>query len=222
MPVKELEFINLRLEVVKNFLDKNLKVISAEKTIIYEQEESDKLHDYSDDFSNSLFPLIMQEEIVIRTVFYELSAIIEFIFKDFAKGSFHKSQTNYSKFIGDKKECDIEEIKFITKLKFNELESIIEKNYNFEFNYLNGYSYEKIRQIRQIANNFKHCNGCKYPNKYNKYTLSEIGLSHESKPTREETYQAIDETKDFFKVLQKKIKPERKIKILESELENLE
>ncbi|MCK5085797.1 hypothetical protein KAK05_03735 [Candidatus Parcubacteria bacterium] len=200
MPIKELEFSNLRLEVVKNFLDKNLKVIDAEQAIIREQEENNEFRDRLDDFSNAIFPSILQEEIVVRAVYYELSAIIEFIFQDFAMNSYHKSQTKHSKFIGDKEEYEIKEIKFVSKLNFKKLEEEIEKTYNFKFNDLKNYDYKKIKRIRQIAVDFKHHRGYKDPYKY-----PESEISDESKPSRKEVYQAIDETKSFFEVLRKKI-----------------
>ena len=140
MPIKRLEFINFRLGIAKNFLDKNLEAIGAEQAVICEQEESGKSHDHLDDFSNAIGPSIMQEEIVIRAVYYELSAIIEFMFQNSAIDNHHK-------------------------LNFEKLKKNIEKTHNFKFDDLKGCDYEKIKQIRQTAIDFKHCRGYKHPDK---------------------------------------------------------
>jgi len=192
--------LDIELEAVKGFLDKTLAAVDSEIAIICEQEDAGKFRNGIDDFANALFVPMKQEEIAIKAVFYEINALVEWQLQNLAVEAYGNSDRHMKtpKFLGDVPADQIHRIKFVSDLPFGEICRLIEKYYQIQL--CDVPSFNEIQIVRNTVNDFKHRKGFKDSRKDPKVKLGE-----QSKPSREEAYKAIKESRNFLIALWKRL-----------------
>ena len=149
-----------------------------------------------DDFSNALFSPLEREAIIIRAVFYELNALVEWELYGVAGVAYQSS----SKFKHPKSFADISSldeasrIKPVYNLSFDKICELIEGYYKTNLSELSGF--EQVRFIRKSVNAFKHRKGFK---DFRKDKGTE--LLEQYKVNIVNAYQAIDDSKTFIREL---------------------
>lgn len=181
--------LEIELEVIENFLDENFELVDVELSSICKRDEAGEFP-HPDDLSNALFVPIEREAIVIRAVFHEINALIEWELHNLALEPFSKSARHA-------KARKANRIKLVHDLSIGEVRQLVEEHYKIELSHLPGAI--EIESIRKTVNAFKHRKGFKDPHRD---SCSKIPERFE--PDKDEAYKVIKGARDFLRALWEK------------------
>ncbi len=122
--------LEIELSALKNFLDCVLRETGTEIELLSQQFDGGKFL-VIDDYYNALFYPITRQEIAIRAVLYELTALVENELQSFA----HQAWLNSEKYKGPKSLIELSELprsgikslKMISDINFQEVLNLIKK-----------------------------------------------------------------------------------------------
>lgn len=141
----------------------------------------------------------MRYDLAIRTVYYEVSALIEHELQNCAFPAWQASKKfkgPKSLFeIADSPGRDIRSLKMVSDLRLSDTQKLIEDYCQIRLEALPGG--QSIIKIREIVNSFKHRNGFEDFRKVGRQTIK----FEQYRPTREDAYKAINSTETFVKAL---------------------
>jgi len=179
------------LKIIKNFLDRNSKLVDEELLDIFKREEAGEFCHYLEEFENECYLPLQCEKITIRAVFNEVNALIEWIFYGYATLPKEKQSKNMK-------------IKFVFDMPISEVCSSIEQKYSIKLDILPGF--KRLKAMRRKINAFKHRKGFKDFRKNEKFKKGErVNISERYKLDREEAYQTIEDAKFFIKAFWDKL-----------------
>ncbi len=178
--------LDLDLGILKDFFSLNMRRDRWEIEQILSDSERGKYQGI-DDLDNALFVPIKRLEIAMRSVYYELTSIIEYEMRIL---SAHMSTSLIN---GINKEPLIKDF---MKIPFNKIIKIFNRN-NINLSEISGYN--TIKRILDIANSFKHRKGLKRPCEMKKIPdYRELGDT-------DDALKAIDDTREFLIELKKSV-----------------
>jgi len=185
------------LKTIERFLDKNIRLVNEELSDIFKRKESGEFCHYPEEFENKCYVPLEYEQIVIRAVFNEVNALIEWVLYGFAELS--------EKYLKNKK------IKFVYNMPISEVCSSIEQIYNVKLDILPGF--RRLKIMRKKINAFKHRKGFKDFRKNEEFKKGEtVNIFKRYELNRKDAYQVIEDAKVFIKAFWSEIKINRKIK----------
>jgi hypothetical protein len=168
--------LDIELDFLRDFLDHVLKEAQEEIDKISTEHERGKFKT-SDDYENALFFPPERCTLVVRTVYYEITAIIEHELQQLAHNArFNlnkddklklwrfdedpkKWQTQLSSMLNKKKNKKEKGMPF--DLNYGDVISLINKCYRVDISSLSGH--QRIQLVRDRVNDFKHRKGFKDP-----------------------------------------------------------
>lgn len=191
--------LDFNLQVLKDFLSKNLEAAGAEVTIINEKNEAGGFRELGD-LESALDVPFERLAIAIRAVCYEINALVEWELRILAGKPYQKSAryATTPKFLGDVPLEKVSRIKFIYDLPIKEVYRLIEEYYKIDLSNLPGFT--EVQRVRQAVNAFKHRKGFKDFRRDPGSNLLEC-----FEITSEEAYKTIDGARSFLKALWKKL-----------------
>lgn len=200
--------LELELRMIKHFLDNVCQGCGQEIEQIEQKNEEGYFNDFGC-YENAIsYPLIRQE-LAIRTVYYELAAIIEHELQECAYPAWHASKKHKGPKtlfeVADSPERDRLCLRMISDWKFPEINKLIEEYYQIKIEQLLGK--QNIAKIREIVNSFKHRKGIK---DFRKTGSHKLKIGEQYRPTIEEAYDAIKQTHVFIKALWVALSNEKK------------
>lgn len=185
------------LKIIERFLDNNIRLVNEELSDIFKRKESGEFCHYPEEFENECYVPLEYEQIVIRAVFNEVNALIEWVLYGHAKLS--------EKYFKNKK------IKFVYDMPISEVCSSIEQIYNIKLDILPGF--KRLKIMRKKINAFKHRKGFKDFRKNEEFKKEKIvNIFERYELNRKDAYQVIEDAKVFIKAFWSEIKINRKIK----------
>jgi len=183
-------------KTIERFLDKNIRLVDEELSDIFKRKEVGEFCHYPEEFENECYDPLERERIVIRAVFNEVNALIEWVLYGFAELS--------EKYFKSKK------IKFVYDMSISEACSSIEKKYKINLDSLSGF--KKLKAMRKKINAFKHRKGFKDFRKNEEFKKGKtVNIFERYELNRKDAYQVIEDAKVFIKALLSEIKINRKI-----------
>jgi len=184
------------LKTIERFLDKNIRLVNEELSDIFKRNESGEFCHYPEEFENERYVPLGYEQIVIRAVFNEVNALIEWVLYGHAKLS--------EKYFKNKK------IKFVYDMPISEVCSSIEQIYNIKLDILPGF--KRLKIMRKKINAFKHRKGFKDFRKNEEFKKEKtVNIFERYELNRKDAYQVIEDAKVFMKAFWSEIKINRKI-----------
>ena len=196
-------YLNLRLKTIEEFFNRVTKEVDTEIKDIFAREEAEEFTE-TDDFDNALFYPLETEAIAIRTVFYEINALVE----NYLRGKASDAYQNSPKYKNKKKSFsdissigEVPELTLIYDLPFSEICKLIEDYYKTKLKDLP--SSEFIQFIRQSINSFKHNDGFKDFRKSTSIDEEHIIIGERFILKREDAHKAINGARTFLIELQK-------------------
>jgi len=193
--------LDIKLKSLKSFLSFNDRQCSFG---IEDVEKKYSLGKYEtlDDYENEFFHYVMHQELAARTIYYEITALVEAELHRIAYPLWIKSEKySGSKTIADLKNSansNLKSLKIISDLKINEVIKLIEKNYDIKILDLEGA--HLLDEIREIVNAFKHRSGLVDFRKRTNDSAS-VKLIEHYRADIEKAFQAIEATYIFFNTL---------------------
>ena len=192
-------YLNIELSAIKNFLDCVLHDAEKETKLVFQQFEDGKFL-VLDDYHNALYNPITRQEIAIRAVLYELTAIVESELQDSAHKAWmvsekHKGPKSLLE-LSESPRSEIQSLKKISDLNLKKIRDLIEKYYEIKIDDLP--EGETVQNIRNIVNAFKHKKGLK---DFRKITTHQNTLFEVYKPDIDFAYDAIEKVRIFIKAL---------------------
>ena len=159
--------LEIRLSTIKNFLDHVLQESGKEIEQVVEQNEEGNFAGL-DDFDNALFYPLERQEIAIRAVFYEITALVEHELQNSAQQRWFRSKAYEKKKLKkleDKQkksqksvelsESEMDSLRIVyICCSFGEIRTFIENYYKIKIDELSGY--KLLWDIRDIINSSKH------------------------------------------------------------------
>ena len=183
-------------KTIERFLDRNIRLVDEELSDIFKRKEVGEFCHYPEEFENECYDPLERERIVIRAVFNEVNALIEWVLYGFAELS--------EKYFKSKK------IKFVYDMSISEACSSIEKKYKINLDSLSGF--KKLKAMRKKINAFKHRKGFKDFRKNEEFKKGKtVNIFERYELNRKDAYQVIEDAKVFIKALLSEIKINRKI-----------
>jgi hypothetical protein len=189
-------FLDIRLDALKEFLDRVTKHVDAEVSDIFSRNDAGEFPGI-DDFGNALFYPRESEAIAIRAIFYEINALVESELHDIANEPYlnHPKSKKGKKFLdGITSIDDVSQLRLVSDLSFGEVCKLIEDYYGIVLRDLP--AFESLQSVRESVNSFKHNMGFKDFRKYPNSNFPE-----RFKLKREDAYKAISEVKIFIRAL---------------------
>jgi len=196
MPVlrsNKMNYINIidELKIIKNFLDRNIKLVDEELSDIFKREEAGEFCNYLEEFENECYIPLQCEQIAIKAVFNEANALIEWILYGFATLPKEKQSKNMK-------------IKLVFDIPISEVCSSIEQKYSIKLDILPGF--KRLKAMRRKINAFKHRKGFKDFRKNEEFKKGEtVNILERYELNREEAYQTIEDAKVFIKAFWDKL-----------------
>lgn len=148
--------LQIKIELLKNFLDHVIKEAKKEIDDIIRKKEAGEYNEIND-FGNALYYPLQREEIAARTIYYEINALFERELRTSALKPWKESE----KFKGPKtldfKKLTINSIrslKMISDVPFKKILKLIENEYDIKIINLKGA--DTLFDIRDAVNAFKH------------------------------------------------------------------
>jgi hypothetical protein len=195
--------INLRLEMIKGFLDRVCASCSEELEAIEKRKMAGEYCNFENYEHDHSLPFV-HADIAARTVGYEIASLIESELHSLAREAWIESK----KHKGPKNILDLDmvsaesltKLKMISDLPFDDVIQLIERYYGIQLNKIDGW--EDVRFVRATVNAFKHRQGFKHFREI-KWGTKEILWKHEF--DIEQAYEAIKNGSTFLLVLYKKI-----------------
>lgn len=151
--------LEIRLNTIKNFLDHVLQESGKEIEQVVEQNEEGNFAGL-DDFDNALFYPLERQEIAIRAVFYEITALVEHELQNSAQQPWLLSDKYKKELKKSQKTVELSDSKIIslgivsTCCSFGEIRTFIEKHYGIKIDELPGK--KLLWDIKDIINSSKH------------------------------------------------------------------
>jgi len=179
------------LKIIKNFLDRNIKLVGEELSDIFKREEAGEFCHYLEEFENECYIPVQCEQIVIKAVFNEVNALIEWVLYGFATLPKEKQSKNMK-------------IKLVFDMSISEVCSSIEQKYNIKLDILPGF--KRLKAMRKKINAFKHRKGFKDFRKNEKFKKGKrVNILERYELDRKEAYQTIEDAKVFIKAFWDKL-----------------
>jgi len=179
------------LKIIKNFLDRNIKLVDEELSDIFKREEAGEFCNYLEEFENECYIPLQCEQIAIKAVFNEANALIEWILYGFATLPKEKQSKNMK-------------IKLVFDIPISEVCSSIEQKYSIKLDILPGF--KRLKAMRRKINAFKHRKGFKDFRKNEEFKKGEtVNILERYELNREEAYQTIEDAKVFIKAFWDKL-----------------
>lgn len=179
------------LKIIKNFLDRNIKLVGEELSEIFKREEAGEFCHYLEEFENECYIPLQCEQIVIKAVFNEVNALIEWVLYGFATLPKEKQSKNMK-------------IKLVFDMSISEVCSSIEQKYNIKLDILSGF--KRLKAMRKKINAFKHRKGFKDFRKNEKFKKGErVNILERYELDRKEAHQTIEDAKVFIKAFWDKL-----------------
>ena len=192
--------LEIRLSTIKNFLDHVLQESGKEIEQVVEQNEEGNFAGL-DDFDNALFYPLERQEIAIRAVFYEITALVEHELQNSAQQPWLLSDEYKKELKKLQKSVELSDPKIISlgmvsNCSFWKIRKLIEKHYSIKIDELPGA--KLLWDIRGIINSSKHRLGHK---DFEKHELLRVPDYH--KFEIETAYDGIEQAGIFIKALWK-------------------
>lgn len=193
--------LEIRLSPIKNFLDHVLQESGKEMEQVVRQYEEGKFTGL-DDFDNALFYPLERQEIAIRAVFYEITALVEHELQNSAQQRWLLSDKYKKELKKSQKPVELSDSKIIslgivsTCCSFGEIRTLIEKHYGIKIDELPGK--KLLWDIKDIINSSKHRLGHK---DLKKHELSRVPDYHKFEV--ETAYDGIEQARIFIEALWK-------------------
>ena len=190
--------LETRLNAIKKFLDHVLQESGKEIEQVSIQYEEGNLAGF-DDFDNALFYPLERQEIAIRAVFYEITALVEHELQISAQQPWLLSDEYKKKLKKLQKSVELSDPKIISLgmvsyCSFGDIRTLIEKHYGIKIDELPG---DKLCQdIRDIINSSKHRLGHKDLRNHKSLRLPDY-----HKFEVETAYDGIEQARIFIKAL---------------------
>lgn len=179
------------LKIIKNFLDRNIKLVDEELSDIFKREEAGEFCHYLEEFENECYIPLQCEQIAIKAVFNEANALIEWILHGFATLPKEKQSKNMK-------------IKLVFDMPISEVCSSIEQKYSIKLDILPGF--KRLKAMRRKINAFKHRKGFKDFRKNEEFKKGKtVNILERYELNREEAYQTIEDAKIFIKAFWDKL-----------------
>jgi len=179
------------LKIIKNFLDRNIKLVDEELSDIFKREEAGEFCHYLEEFENECYIPLQCEQIAIKAVFNEANALIEWILYGFATLPKEKQSKNMK-------------IKLVFDIPISEVCSSIEQKYSIKLDILPGF--KRLKAMRRKINAFKHRKGFKDFRKNEEFKKGKtVNILERYELNREEAYQTIEDAKVFIKAFWDKL-----------------
>lgn len=179
------------LKIIKNFLDRNIKLVDEELSDIFKREEAGEFCHYLEEFENECYIPLQCEQIAIKAVFNEANALIEWILYGFATLPKEKQSKNMK-------------IKLVFDMPISEVCSSIEQKYSIKLDILPGF--KRLKAMRRKINAFKHRKGFKDFRKNEEFKKGKtVNILERYELNREEAYQTIEDAKVFIKAFWDKL-----------------
>jgi len=188
-----MNYINIidELKIIKNFLDRNIKLVDEELSDIFKREEAGEFCNYLEEFENECYIPLQCEQIAIKAVFNEANALIEWILYGFATLPKEKQSKNMK-------------IKLVFDIPISEVCSSIEQKYSIKLDILPGF--KRLKAMRRKINAFKHRKGFKDFRKNEEFKKGKtVNILERYELNREEAYQTIEDAKVFIKAFWDKL-----------------
>lgn len=179
------------LKIIKNFLDRNIKLVDEELSDIFKREEAGEFCHYLEEFENECYIPLQCEQIAIKAVFNEVNALIEWILYGYAT-------------LPKKKQSKNMKIKLVFDMPISEVCSSIEQKYSIKLDILPGF--KRLKAMRRKINAFKHRKGFKDFRKNEKFKKGErVNILERYELDREKAYKTIEDAKVFIKAFWDKL-----------------
>jgi len=188
-----MNYINIidELKIIKNFLDRNVKLVDEELSDIFKREEAGEFYHYLEEFENECYIPLECERIAIRAVFNEVNALIEWVLHGFATLPTEKQSKNMK-------------IKLVYDMPISQVCSSIEQKYNIKLDTLIGF--KRLKIMREKINAFKHRKGFKDFRKNEEFKKGKrVNIMKRYELNRKEAYQIIKDAKIFIKAFWDKL-----------------
>ena len=189
----KMNYINIidELKIIKNFLDRNIKLVGEELSEIFKREEAGEFCHYLEEFENECYIPLQCEQIAIKAVFNEVNALIEWVLYGFSTLPKEKQSKNMK-------------IKLVYDMKISEVCSSIEQKYNIKLDILPGF--KRLKAMRKKINAFKHRKGFKDFRKNEEFKKGKrVNILARYELDRKEAYQTIEDAKVFIKAFWDKL-----------------
>ena len=193
--------LDIELSAIKNFLDHVIQESGMEIDEVVQQYEEGGFSEL-DDYGNALFNPISRQEIAIRAVLYEITALVEhelqmsahpaWLLSEKPKGP--KTLVELSNW------GEIGSLRMVSDERFPRIRELIEQHYQIRIDELPGA--EVILGIRETVNAFKHTRGLKDFRKLNP-TPAKLSIINFYRPKLEAAYNAIEQARMFIRALWK-------------------
>ncbi len=178
------------IKTIERFLDKNIRLVDEELSDIFKRKEAEEFCHYQEEFENERYVPLEYEQIVIRAVFNEVNALVEWVLYGFAELS--------EKYLKNKK------IKFVYNMPISEVCSSIEQIYNVKLDILPGF--KRLKIMRKKINAFKHRKGFKDFRKNEEFKKGgTVNIFERYELNRKDAYQVIEDAKVFIKAFWDKL-----------------
>ena len=192
--------LDIRLSTIKNFLDHVLQESGKEMEQVVRQYEEGNFA-VLDDYYNALFYPLERQEIAIRAVFYEITALVEHELQNSAQQPWLLSDKYNKKLKKLQKTVKLSDPKIISLgmvsyLTYRDIRPLIEKCYGIKIDELPGA--KLLGDIRDIINSSKHRLGHK---DFKKSKLLKVPDFHKFEV--ETAYDGIEQARIFIKALWK-------------------
>jgi len=178
------------IKTIERFLDKNIRLVDEELSDILKRKEAEEFCHYPEEFENERYVPLECEQIVIRAVFNEVNALVEWVLYGLAELP--------KKYFKNKK------IKFVYNMTLSEVCSSIEQKYNIKLDILPGF--KRLKAMRKKINAFKHRKGFKDFQKNEEFKKGKtVNIFERYELNRKEAYQTIEDAKIFIKAFWDKL-----------------
>jgi len=172
-------------KTIERFLDKNIRLVDEELSDIFKREEAGEFCHYLEEYENELYIPLQCEQIVIKAVFNEVNALIEWVLYGFATLPKEKQSKNMK-------------IKLVYDMPISEVCSSIEQKYNIKLDILPGF--KRLKAMRRKINAFKHRKGFKDFRKNEEFKKGKtVNILERYELNRKEAYQTIEDARIFIK-----------------------
>jgi len=172
-------------KTIERFLDKNIRLVDEELSDIFKREEAGEFCHYLEEYENELYIPLQCEQIVIKAVFNEVNALIEWVLYGFATLPKEKQSKNMK-------------IKLVYDMPISEVCSSIEQKYNIKLDILPGF--KRLKAMRKKINAFKHRKGFKDFRKNEEFKKGKtVNILERYELNRKEAYQTIEDARIFIK-----------------------
>lgn len=191
--------LDIELSAIKNFLDHVLQESKEEIGQVFQQYDEGNF-DRLDDYGNALFYPISRQEIAIRAVLYEITALVEHELQMSA----HQVWLLSEKHKGPKSLLElsswdeVRSLKMVSDQPLSGIRKLIEQHHKIRIDELPGA--KALLDIREIVNAFKHRKGLK---DFRKSNSSPANLIDVHKLEVETAYVAIKQARIFIGALRK-------------------